>query len=683
MALVFALLPLLFLREIHMLETHQSVIFHKTNQVSIANSRWLATFTIDLRNFENFITKLTLDLTDIKILANKISEKYSTPSQTHYLVPFQHLEDELRSLATMRQNIVDTYFDYKSVGSRQKRSLLPIVGKLLSLTFGTLTKSDLKSIRNHINTLSRNQESIKHVLDDSISLMNLSKIELESNRKQLNALSRTLFSVNTRLTNISTALEHEIMNLETFVRLYLQLDLLIADIRDSINKARIYLNTLRQQLGTLALGHINVDLVRPNALREILLEIQKSLPQNIKLPIDPVKDIWSYYKILTSTALLERDLFVVIISIPLVDSQKQFEVYEVTSLQLPHDPKTTPALQNSPHMAAYYDLETTAIAVNTERTQFVILNREEFMKCNLVLVPFCDIRSAIYRLSDSNLCVTSLFRKDKEKVKQNCKIKVTTHVLEPNAKYFKDGLWLISSLNNMTFTMVCPGPETSVIKTKAPLDVIKINQSCSGYTDKLVLTTHYFRETKYYLRDPLTPLLEIKNNSHLQLWEPLTKAMSNFSNITFPPELAEMPAIDMNHMVRTLQRVNSVKEFENTSKLWFYIKIIGLVLIVLVASICVFVFRKQLCELFFKFTGNNKLSAPRPTSLHAMEPPAPSYSMPMMSTQFASVPYTSVVQPTAPVVANGSRESDDVMKSSQTTTYIPTTISLAGINSQV
>ena len=56
---------------------------------------------------------------------------------------------------------------------RDKRSLIPIIGQLMSTLFGTVSESDLENIDRNIKVLASNQEQIIHDLDVSFSVLNL------------------------------------------------------------------------------------------------------------------------------------------------------------------------------------------------------------------------------------------------------------------------------------------------------------------------------------------------------------------------------------------------------------------------------------------------------------------------------------------------------------------------------
>lgn len=69
---------------------------------------------------------------------------------------------------------------------REKRALLPIVGKALSFLFDTLDEDDLTVIRNNIQTLANNQIKIKHLIKNSLTITEATQRYTKQNRDTIN-----------------------------------------------------------------------------------------------------------------------------------------------------------------------------------------------------------------------------------------------------------------------------------------------------------------------------------------------------------------------------------------------------------------------------------------------------------------------------------------------------------------
>ena len=55
---------------------HMKLTFHKVNKIDLTRSKWLFTFIIDLKPYENFLNKLSEDLGKAKITAHSVKQFY-------------------------------------------------------------------------------------------------------------------------------------------------------------------------------------------------------------------------------------------------------------------------------------------------------------------------------------------------------------------------------------------------------------------------------------------------------------------------------------------------------------------------------------------------------------------------------------------------------------------------------
>ena len=92
------------------------------------------------------------------------------------------------------------------------------------------------------------------------------------------------------------------------------MNLLIGEIRILLRDVRLYLNTLQSQLDYLALGKISTRIISPNKLQTLLREIEKNAPKLMTLISDPMKDIWTFYRYLTSTTVFMEGKIMIVLS---------------------------------------------------------------------------------------------------------------------------------------------------------------------------------------------------------------------------------------------------------------------------------------------------------------------------------------------------------------------------------
>lgn len=112
----------------------------------------------------------------------------------------------------------------------------------------------------------------------------------------------------------------------------------------------------------------------PQDLKSLLLSIKTKLPRTLRLPGNPDEDLWSFYKFLTCTSTTEDNKLLIILSIPLLDAQDTYSIYKVHNLPALMTNQSNSIIDNGWSMVAQYDLEANSIAVNTDRTQYMLLS---------------------------------------------------------------------------------------------------------------------------------------------------------------------------------------------------------------------------------------------------------------------------------------------------------------------
>ena len=60
----------------------------------------------------------------------------------------------------------------------RKRSVLPFIDKALNVLFGTMSESDAEAFEAHIAGLEKNQQKIKQVVEENLSIVNVTRFEL-------------------------------------------------------------------------------------------------------------------------------------------------------------------------------------------------------------------------------------------------------------------------------------------------------------------------------------------------------------------------------------------------------------------------------------------------------------------------------------------------------------------------
>ena len=101
---------------------------------------------------------------------------------------------------------------------------------------------------------------------------------------------------------------------------------------------------------------------------------------------------------------------------------------------------------------AKYKLETSALAINPERTKYMIFEADELVHCSTPLLEYCNVKSSVFPINLSKLCVVALFMKNKGNVKAYCQTEVISNSLLSKATYVFDGIWIIATQAELSFS---------------------------------------------------------------------------------------------------------------------------------------------------------------------------------------------------------------------------------------
>ncbi|CAC5360921.1 unnamed protein product [Mytilus coruscus] len=456
----------------------------KIKEISTTRSNWLITFVVDLNPFESFLNRIEQDLNK----AFAATQKVHTISMFYILATILSLQREVEGLNRAKDYLRSQFNDYKSLyydetaKCRSKRSLLPIIGKALSFLFGTVSDSDLSKIRRNIKTLAQNQDAICHILQVGLTILNTTQTHVSENRHKVSELIESVQDLGNRLKTFASDLKKQIEVMQA----YLHMDMIVIEIKDLMNIAGDYLNNLQLQLNMLSLGHMSPILITPGTLRVLLTDIKRRLPAKLKIPGDEIKDIWNFYKFLACSTVLDENRIIIIITLPLLDIRDSYDIYKIHNLPVPT--KVTDKKSDSSNMVAQYELEAAVIAANQEKTKYMLLSTQEIDKCSNPLVNYCEIKSPVYPVNLSKLCIIALFAK-KENWKTRCTVKVRPNTVLPMTTYLTDSMWAVTTINEFRITIRCDD-NTNMLTDQIinpPTTIINLKRTYTATSDHLTL----------------------------------------------------------------------------------------------------------------------------------------------------------------------------------------------------
>ena len=325
----------------------------------------------------------------------------------------------------------------------------------------------------------------------------------------------------------------------------------------SIHGLRFDTDSLYEFMWALASEQLNPMIIPPDILRNILQEVQNDIRTNaqLKLPDDPVTKIWSYYGMTKLTPIVLEDYLMLILTIPLVDSSLQMNLYKVHNLPTVH-----PELK----IQATYELEGKYFATLMHEMYVALPNEENIRLCIVSKGHLCLFDQALYPVEEVTWCVYALFLNDLRKIKSFCKIYTC---LQPvNLAYSLDGyLWAISALAMEKLQIHCV-MNTRFITITPPLEIIDIGNGCEASSStiyipaksELTATMQSVMRSMFFLQYNL----KYKNMSQYLVWLQISFAtLTEDEKQTLQNKLKFVDSMPMQEFEKELKSIDTKYPF--------------------------------------------------------------------------------------------------------------------------
>ena len=425
-------------------ELTESVIFQPVDEIQTSKSSWIISTAVDftpylrsLNSVYDYGTRVKETIFDFKTTFYNQHERY-TFSLNMTIDDLNLALDEIVNIQTEASNLID------HISNRNKRSLSSF-GGLFSFLFGTASEDDLNSIKADIKQLYQNQMDQTNVLNDIISITNVSKGLINENITKINGIIDAIINLNQTIKNIAghlgplyTTRKFMFMHTE-FISHHTRIKMVTRQVTDEIILIKSYLSTFTT-------GKLTPQIIDPKHLRHELLKIHKQLPAKITLPENLTANIWHYYKFLTATPVIDGTQLILMIRIPLLDTDSAMTLYKVYNL-----PMYNPTIGKS----LSFDLEGSNLAITKDNSYVTILTEAEFIQCTLAQGHFCSLNTAPYHIDYSKWCLVAMFLKQDNRINKDCQLTVT-NITGSQVIYLDQGLWATSVDKPTQMEIRCP-----------------------------------------------------------------------------------------------------------------------------------------------------------------------------------------------------------------------------------
>ena len=152
------------------------------------------TFSIDLTPYDAAFQLLKEYIKNVRSGAKKDFPQEFLGDVTFETL-INNVNEEFKEITIKREQLLLKYEDYRSLTHRTKRSVLPFVGNALCYLFGVTSEDDLRVIRKALGILANTQGRILHMIEDSISIVNVRRHQVSDYRHKINELISSLKNI--------------------------------------------------------------------------------------------------------------------------------------------------------------------------------------------------------------------------------------------------------------------------------------------------------------------------------------------------------------------------------------------------------------------------------------------------------------------------------------------------------
>jgi hypothetical protein len=210
--------------------------------------------------------------------------------------------------------------------TRRKRGLLNAGGIVLKTIFGTATDFDLTRLRAAVDHLSIQHEGVAHSMEQHLTYFKHLDDKVSDNQQTVALLSGTLKSyaikIHDTFQEVAAKLEWGAKQAEIVAT--------VRQIEFSLNTLESSIDGLMEALQTVISEKIPVRLISPGTLLGITKNISLTLPEGYRLVAGTSASSMSwYYDYVKATMVANEQGFVLILSFPLADANRKFELFKI------------------------------------------------------------------------------------------------------------------------------------------------------------------------------------------------------------------------------------------------------------------------------------------------------------------------------------------------------------------
>ena len=558
-----------------------NVVFKKLSDVHTSKSHWKLTLIEDVSVYRTHTVMAMMQVQTLQMSLRNIRVHMSERTIKPWIDELDRIISDYSSLYREVEEVAEMNADFRKLetapgASRQKRALLPFLGSLAGFLIGTASEQDIEAVNRNIHRLTSNQNQITHVLNESLTLLDVSRKDISENREKINEILESLTGLNKELQAARDEIEAENFKLEQVVRTVIRGLAAYNRVEFNILKIIGHVKTLNLKLNMLAHGRLSPIVISPETLLQILNEIADRLEPPYILPRKPSKHLWHYYKTLRCSSVINEQKLIMIIDIPLVNSNSRLEIFEIFNLHLT-------GVKGFDKTTAKYRIDSKGLAINYGRTEYMLLSAHDLAVCSNLFHSYCELENVRYMAGVNLHCEIALFNGDKKKISQNCAAQIYPTTLLPKLENLRDGHWAISTAEGFKLPISCDHPSEKTIEINPPVTIFQLNTSCIATSKFFIIPARRTFQSEFHIKHSMY-ISPIQLNS--SIWSPLGKMVGNSSTFKIPETLKPLRTFSMDRLTSELTKVEMERVMTTNSSEWYWYvlgSIMGILVIIIIA----------------------------------------------------------------------------------------------------
>ena len=222
----------------------------------------------------------------------------------------------------------------------KRRGLFNIFGEFSKALIGTATMGDIRRLNAKIDNSKEVSEKIFKINNKLVTIVSLQNFQIGNLSEHMNILDETVSTLITELNAIETKIRLEaFMSVRNMI--FETIESFANTIKNTLFLVQIKINSLTESLYATLNNKISPNLIDPLEMKQMLISASKEIPENLfPTPLMYENAIFKSYKLLSTDFITYKNSFAVILNVPLINTEAQYDVLKINTLPIPLSSQT-------------------------------------------------------------------------------------------------------------------------------------------------------------------------------------------------------------------------------------------------------------------------------------------------------------------------------------------------------